>query len=300
MSVFENKNIRLASGERTGFAVYGAPDGDPVLALHGAPASRLMFDVANDVCRELGLTLYCPDRPGYGQSDPSPNVSINDRVDKLSEFVERLEFDKFAILGISGGGPFAVALAAQFQDRVRALGLVSPMGPVAECMQLEEGQDSSIHFGHRVFFLRLPQHPILLRTNARIAAAAFLAAPHTFAKGFVATLPKRDQDILREPIVGESFLRMTKEALRQGVDGAIADLNIFSEPWQVDYQKISAPTVVWQGTADHIVPISASHFLAKKIPRSEYLSIDGYGHFWIYGHVGDMFRKLRAVMGVDQ
>ncbi|MEZ5856961.1 MAG: hypothetical protein R3D67_20310 [Hyphomicrobiaceae bacterium] len=47
---------------------------------------------------------------------------------------------------------------------------------------------------------------------------------------------------------------MTREALRQGVDGALSDMAIYARPWQIDVAAVKTPAVLWQGTADHIVP----------------------------------------------
>src|SRR4026209_2833868 len=44
-----------------------------------------------------------------------------------------LGLDSFALMGVSGGGPHAMAAAASIPDRVALLALISPVGPIADC-----------------------------------------------------------------------------------------------------------------------------------------------------------------------
>ena len=276
----------------------------PVLALHGAPASRLMFDVADGAARELGLTLYCPERPGYGLTPAEEGETLRSRAADLERIADHLGLDRFAVLGISGGAPYAVALSARLGLRVTCLGLVSPMGPVAEYVALRRtgrlgANAARVSAGHRIFFLGLPKRKRVLKAQSVIGARAFKAAPRVFARLFAMSLSEADGEVLAQPHVQESLIRMTQEALRQGVSGGLADLAIFSQPWSLDYGEISAPSIVWQGTSDRIVPAAVSYWLAQQLPQVRLNKLEGAGHFWVYDHVGDVLHDIReAAVGV--
>ncbi len=295
----EDETIVLSDGRAFGLARYGAEAGLPVLALHGAPASRYMFDVADEAARELGITLYCPDRPGYGLTPMDEEPRLRSRVEAMEAIADALRLDRFAVLGISGGGPYAVGLAERLGSRITALGLVSPMGPVADLFETpgttaEEVKDA-IHRGHRWFFLNLPKHPLILKTQAQTASAAFKAAPKMFSRLFAKMLSEADGQVLSQPHVEASIIRMTQESLRQGPIGGLGDMSVFSRPWEVAFDDLKRPVCLWQGTADRIVPAPISFWLASRFQDCSVERIEGAGHFWVYDHVPEVLGRLKTM-----
>lgn len=290
----------LPDGRRFGLAKYGACDGLPVLALHGAPASRLMFDVTDEAAKRLGLRLYCPDRPGYGLTPPDDEPSLDSRVGDLEKIVDALSLRRFMVLGVSGGGPYAVALAARLGSRVSGLGLVSPLGPVAHFQAAQAaGRIADDHEqmsrGHHIFFLDLPKHRSVLAFQAGLSARVFRAAPHLFARLFAWSLSAADSKVLQQAHVQESIISMTLEALRQGVDGGLSDLEVFSKPWPVSFEAITAPSILWQGTADWIVPAAVSVWLSGLIPNCRLERLEDCGHFWVYDHIEEVLAALAGI-----
>ena len=51
----------------------------------------------------------------------------------MTVFADAVGLRRFALIGVSGGGPYAVAAAASMAERVALLALISPVGPIAEC-----------------------------------------------------------------------------------------------------------------------------------------------------------------------
>ena len=125
--------LRLADGRRIGYAEYGDPEGASVLAIHGTPGSRFMFALTDKAARERGLRIVAPERPGYGLSDYRRKDGLARAADDMSAFADALGLRRFAVIGVSGGGPYAVAAAAAMADRIALLALISPVGPIAEC-----------------------------------------------------------------------------------------------------------------------------------------------------------------------
>lgn len=288
----ESEILLTPSGVRHGIARYGLPGGLPVLCFHGAPASRIMFDVADGAARTLGLELICPDRPGYGLTPPDRRATLETRTDRHVELVTALGLNRFHLLGVSGGGPYAVALAERLPQRVAGVALVSPIGPVADC---SPGMLGTLHPFQRWFFTSLPARRRLLRIQGRLGAAAFNAAPISFSRMFARSLGAADRAVLTQRHVEASLIRMTKEALRQGAEAAVRDLQIYSRPWNVDFSAVSSPVVLWQGTSDRIVPPAVSLALADRLPRCQAVRLPMQGHFWIYDHAEDVLARLKAL-----
>ena len=130
----DNKNtsqqIKLQDGRMLGYAEYGSPGGIPVFYFHGFPSSRLDWQLINDdnLLSELNVRVIAPDRPGYGLSDYQRSRKMVDWPEDVIELANSLNIDSFAVLGISGGGPYAASCAFVIQDRLVKTGIVCGMG----------------------------------------------------------------------------------------------------------------------------------------------------------------------------
>jgi pimeloyl-ACP methyl ester carboxylesterase len=80
---------------------------------------------------EANARIIAADRPGYGLSGFERGRRMLDWPVDVSALVDALQFDRFAVLGISGGGPYAAACAFKIPGRLAAAGVVSGMGPPA-------------------------------------------------------------------------------------------------------------------------------------------------------------------------
>lgn len=287
--------VRLPGGQRVSYAVFGAAGGLPVVALHGAPSSRLMYRAADQAAHAAGLCLYAPDRPGYGGTSDGLPATLEARTDWLEALVDTLGLEHFTLLAVSGGAPYAVALAERLPGRVDGLALVSPMGPVADYVATAVGTREPIPFLQRRFFLHLPRRRWLVEPAAEAAGLIYRNLPWIVAGMVPRVLSPADAPILMRPEVRRAMQEMTSEGFRQGGRGGIADLEIFSSRWHVAYERITAPAVLWQGTADRIVPPAASLHLASQLPRCQLIRIEGAGHFWIFDHIPEVVAAVRAL-----
>lgn len=287
--------ITLGDGRRVGLRSYGDPNGCPVLALHGAPACGMMYALADTESRRHGLLLLAPDRPGYGLTPADHNPTLHSSTDWHVGIADALGLERFAILAISGGGPYGVALASRVGPRATALALVSPMGPVADYAATAEARTTRIPFLQRRFFLHLPRR-FFFPALGRFAVGIYTSG----TRGLLGNIPRLigdpDSAILDKPGVREVMVAMTREAFRNGASGGIADMQIFAEPWGIDFAAITAPSTLWQGTRDRIVPVPAALYLARLIPGCRLVRLDGDGHFWVFDHVDDICAALRRMI----
>jgi pimeloyl-ACP methyl ester carboxylesterase len=129
--------LELDCGRKVCVAEYGARDGFPVIALHGTPGSRLKYAVADGTAASLGLRLISPDRWGYGGTDAHPDPSLATYAQDVDFIAGLLGLGRFGVIGISGGGPYAVAAAARLGSRITRLALVAPVGSIAETPRRE-------------------------------------------------------------------------------------------------------------------------------------------------------------------
>ncbi len=294
--VRDSQVVALADGGTAGFAEYGAPDGRPVLAMHGAPACRLMFAAADLAAKAQGLRIFAPDRPGYGLTPSNVGATLAERTLWLRSVVDALGLDRFAVLAVSGGSPYAVSLAASLKDRITALALVSPMGPVADYADSPDAALDPVSFMHDRFFMHMPYRTWLTHPLGDLSAWMFRHGPEMFTGLLPKLATSADARILSRSDVAERMRAMTLEAFRQGGSGGTADLEIFGRPWAVDLSAITTPAIVWQGTDDHVVPPQAARWLARQLPNCRLHNLEGAGHFWVFEHVDEVVSDLNALM----
>lgn len=285
----EARAHRLSDGRRVGYADYGDPDGFPVLAFHGTPGSRLMFRLADRSAAQKGLRLIAPDRPGYGLSCFSERGGTQPVVEDMSALADALGIDGFAVVGMSGGGPYAAACTVALPERVRAAALVSPVGLIAEV-----ARERGLTPRHRAVFQTLAGSDRLSRAAFRLLRFLLSRAPGLTHRGIVGLAAPSDGPILRRPEVRDDLIDGFGEGLRPGVAGAARDLRLFGDDWAFDPALIAAPCRVWQGDADVTVPPEAAERLAGRIPGCELRMIAGAGHYWIYDHFADVLDWVAA------
>ena len=123
--------VRLADGRRLAFTEYGSPGGFPIIYLHGAIGSPLKrngeLDLATD---ELGLRLIFVQRPGFGDSDQQPGRTLLLFPADLEQLANALGVERFGVVGVSAGGPYAVACARRLPKRITAAAAVSSLSPL--------------------------------------------------------------------------------------------------------------------------------------------------------------------------
>ena len=71
--------FQTPDGRELAYALWGDPDGFPILVLHGTPGCRLERWPDEDVYRRLGVCLVTHDRAGYGQSTRRPGGAWSTR-----------------------------------------------------------------------------------------------------------------------------------------------------------------------------------------------------------------------------
>lgn len=273
-SAAADRTIALGGGRVMTLREYGDPAGVPVIALHGTPASRLMYSAAKSAGR-FGLRLIAPDRWGYGGTSAHPAPTLPAFVADMDRVLEALRIERFALLGVSGGGPYASALGALRPDRVTALALVAPVGPIAGV------PDVKLNPFHRLAFTVLPHVPGVLRLAFNAFRRGLARSPSRAIDIAMLRAPAADQRVLANREVRQRFIAMFIEGLRPGVDGALIDMQIFSGRWNVPLQKISAAAALWISADDDSVPVDAALRLAAAIPGCRLTELHGGGHLWV-------------------
>ena len=123
-----DERIELGDGRRLWYLDEGESHAVPVVFCHGSPSSRLAaVDHVHRVV-DRGGRIIAPDRPGLGHSDPEPGRSLASWAGDVADLMNVLGIARFRVLAVSGGGPYALALAWALPDRVERVALLSSPG----------------------------------------------------------------------------------------------------------------------------------------------------------------------------
>lgn len=291
----EPEQFILPDGRRLSYRSYGATSGRPVIALHGTPGFGLKFGFAASAAHAQGITLICPDRWGYGQSDAPPrkSQSLVGYGEDIEHLADAKNFDDFALIGVSGGGPFAVGAAAHLQDRVTALGLIAPVGPIV--WERDDGGQgvASMTAFHHFCFRALPRIPGAVETLFAGFGVVSRRLPNLAMAVATARAAPADRELMRDEAERRCQAKVFGGGLMGGATGPGMDLRLFSQPWQIDFEKVSAATQIWQGLDDRNVPVSASERLAQIIPGAGFTAIEKAGHCWVAKNISTVLSWLK-------
>jgi pimeloyl-ACP methyl ester carboxylesterase len=268
-----SKQFTLSDGRRIGYAEFGAPGGRPILYCHGFPASRLDARLGHGAAVRLGLRLIAPDRPGYGLSDYQPGRRISDWPRDMLALADGLSLDRFAVLGISGGGPYAVACAAALADRITAVGIACGLGRVDL-----PGNSARMNPFARFSFALALRAPRLSRLLNRALAPALRDSPRWMLRLLSSRLPPADRKVLTDAGTFAIFADAFREGFRQGGRGAALDLTLLARPWEAALESIRVPFYLWHGEQDTTVPVEMGRWLARSVPgcRASFFPEDGH------------------------
>lgn len=279
----------VAEGRVLGWAEYGHPDGDPLLWFHGTPGARTQVPPSiHDAALQRGFRVIAVERPGTGVSTDHRYHRIVDFAGDVEVLADDLGLRRFGVVGLSGGGPYTLAVAHELPERVVVATLLGGMGPT-------RGPDAVwsytriMRFGAPVFeVLRTPVGAVL----GTVVDVLTPVADPAFSM-YIALLGFADKPVLRDPQFRAMFLQ---DLIRAGELRSVAhDFALFSRHWGFALDEVTPPVIVWQGLADTIVPPSHGHHQAARLPRGELRVRPGEGHFAGFADVVTVLDRIREV-----
>jgi pimeloyl-ACP methyl ester carboxylesterase len=276
MSIKSQNNITLSDGRKLGFAVYGDRQGKTVFYFHGFPGSRLEAKLAEKIALDTHVRFIGIDRPGYGLSSFKPGRTFIDWTGDVVQLADALGIDRFSILGVSGGGPYAAACACKIPDRLDAVGIICGMGPID--------------------FPGLMQNmPWIYRQGLRLAGyfPEIATTMYPFPAFFLQNYPERMLSILSGKVTESDKIALKnkdlttvlstsfREAFRQSLRWPAEDVVLYSRPWGFRLQDIRIQVHLWHGEKDWIVPPQMARYMACNIPDCRATFYPDEGHFSI-------------------
>lgn len=280
----QNRTLLLPDGRELGFTEYGNPEGTPLVYNHGFTSSHREWETLADPVASAGLDVrvIAVDRPGIGNSTHDPDRTIGSWAKDVAALADSLAIDRFAVMGVSGGGPYALSVAAGLGDRISRCGVVVGMGP--------------LEAGIRGFSMIMPAvHRRVRSAFFEFAAFGVNRRPASYVKNMRRVVSTPDRDAMRVERVRSGFLHAAVGGFAQGSVGAATDGELYGRPWDFDLGAIVADTYLWYGERDVVVVPGVGDYLQRKMPNSHLETWSDEGHVsWMVDRGTDVVRTLVA------
>ena len=214
----------------------------------------------SDVMSQLQETAHCiaPDLPGFGDSDPIADPTIEAVAGVIAEMIRQLDLQRYSLIGHSMGGKVALALAATQPPGLQSLILLAPSPPTPEPIADSErsrllktygNRSAAEETAHKITAQALSEAAFeqVIQDNLRTSQAAWQAWLECGSQQDISSA----MAAIKVPvlvIVGAEDAVIPQSLLQREVVDTIADVQLVVVP-----------------NAGHLLPIEAPEAIAKLI-----------------------------------
>lgn len=297
----DSDTLTLPSGRALAWKLYGgttkaggAEKPGTVFYFHGYPGCSVEATlIPAEQLQKSNIRCIAPDRPGMNMSTHYDERRILDWPTDVLAIADHLNISQFFVLGVSGGGPYALACAHSIpRDRLRGVAVVSGMYPTTFST---EGM--------------LPELKVLLAAGAwlpRFVTSAMLDLSMGRAgrdkdpkvlEGAVDKAmegrPEAERIVWKNERVRFAAIESVRGAFRQGGRPAATELMILCD-WGFQLEEIAGEGVrIWHGKLDRNVPFCMAEQAAELMPEAKTHFLENEGHLSLSAnHISNILADL--------
>lgn len=277
--------LALPDGRVLAYTDLGVADGPLAFYFHGAPSSRLDLVPLDRELAERGVRVVSPDRPGYGGSSPQPGRQLHDWPADVAALADHLGRDRFAVVGLSSGGPYVVACAALLPERVVAAAVIAGVTDVSWPGYFDDYGELWID---------------VMRAGGEADAERWcdehLGPDGSKLMDHDLQLCPADEAFLADAELGQGLQASMHQAFRQGTGGFAQDLTIENRPWAFDPAAITVPVRILHGEDDSIIPLGHSRHTAEVVAGATLDVLPNHGHLSMCRELPRVIEELVAAL----
>ena len=291
-------SVVLRDGRRLAYLAVGPADGLLVLYLHGAIGSPQTVGAELEaVVRDLGIRYVMVSRPGFGGSDPLPGRTLLSFAQDVAQLADALGRTRFAVVGVSAGGPYALACAHELPDRVQVAAVVS-------CLTVRGCATTGLPAAARAGLRAVRAQPRACAAGGDALLGLARRHPQLVARVIREGAPAADRHGLDESGARELAASRFLAAARGGVGGMIDDYVLCGRPWGFAPAAIRPLVQLWHGMQDALVPVDDAILLAAALPNVQTALDPDEGHFFyrrrLHEILGDVAGATMSASRADQ
>lgn len=268
--MMELQTVETSHGPST-YWIEPKTDGVPLIYHHGMPSAGQPNPILRNAARAAGFRLIQIVRPGYGTSSVNAGYTVADVARRSADLALSMS-DRFAVIGLSAGGPFSLATAAAGGDRVIGAGVIAGLGPLREDIFETEEERAEVE-----------QYIALTQDRAQV-----IAALQPEVDSMLADLDAGLVD-MQAKATGQDALSLTPERLKViedslrwtfsvSIDGYVDDVIAVFAEWGFDLGQVRCPVSLHYGTADNVVKPMEGQAYARLLPKADLYLHQDHGH----------------------
>jgi non-heme chloroperoxidase len=256
---------------------YGS--GQPVVLIHGYPLSGASWEKQLPVLLEAGYRVITYDRRGFGKSSqPATGYNYDTFAEDLHKLVTHLKLHDFTLVGFPmGGGEVARYLGKYGSKGVSRAVIISGVPPyLLKTADNPEGVDDSVFAGIQ---------------------NAVAADRYAFFTGFFQNFYNTDV-FLGKRVSEQAIQASWNIAASASATASFKCVQTWHEDFRDDLARIDVPTLVIQGDADRILPVSATgRRTAKLIKGAREVVVKDGPHCITWTHAEEVNAELLSFLG---
>ncbi|CAG7564274.1 unnamed protein product [Fusarium equiseti] len=292
----------LSDGRKVAYAIYGIQDNNAptTFYFHGFPGSHHEGIVTHAPALKHGLRIITPSRPGYSDSTFQQNRRLLDYPKDITELADLLSVKRFTVLGVSGGGPYAIACLKEI-PRERLIGICTMAG----CMPVEFGTGGMLAMG-RLMFIIAPYATTPLGwlvDKALGTTARDVEHPEKLEdmmdKDMKARSPSDAQAWTENKDLRRALIDSTRNSMKQGGYATAWEANILGSDWGFKLDDVNVEKgemILWHGDQDINVPLRVSERAVELLPQAELKVMKGDSHLSLVGRVEEVVVALKGML----
>jgi pimeloyl-ACP methyl ester carboxylesterase len=284
--------VRLRDGRAIGVASVEPRDGRPIIHCHGSGSSRLEVTLLASAATEAGVWLIGLDRPGVGYSDPQPGARLLDWPTDVTAVADQLGIERFAVEGVSAGGPYALACAYAFPQRLIACDLISTIAP-PDMMRKAGTRSMGVTWA---LGTRFPRLVLAYARFVQRLSGSDEATTERYLARYASQLGPGDQALLAVSEIRTSVARAMAESFRRGGAGNLETVLLAIQPWGFEPARVPFERLYLRHGEQHrIAPVAAARLLAQAVPHCTATFYPNEGHFsTVVNHAREIWQVLTA------
>ncbi|KAL7136605.1 hypothetical protein ABFS83_10G040800 [Erythranthe nasuta] len=297
-----------------------------VIVPHVFLSSRFagILGIKVSLLEEFGVRLIGYDLPGFGESDPHSNRSLDSSALDMSHLADSVGINgKFWVLGYSSGSLHAWAALKYIPDKIAGAAMLAPLvNPYDSSMTREEISSTWRNWTRRrrLLFYLARKFPKFLNY---FYSRTFLSGKHgRIDKWLSLLLGKKDKDLIETSAFEKIWQRDVEESVRQNnpkpfIEEAmlqvsnwgfsLVDLQVQRKcpkkgifPWlqfmytqpECELTGYLGPIHIWQGMDDTVVPPSMTDYVGRVLPTANVHRLPEEGHFSYFSLCNECHREI--------
>jgi pimeloyl-ACP methyl ester carboxylesterase len=253
--------------------------GQPVVLIHGYPLSGASWEKQVPVLLDAGYRVITYDRRGFGKSSqPTVGYDYDTFAEDLRKLLAHLKLSDFTLVGFSMGGGEVARYFGKYGSRGASKAvIISGVPPyLLKTADNPEGLDASVFDGIE-----------------KAVAGDRYAFFTSFFQNFYNT------DVLLGKRVSEQVVQASWNiAASASATASLVCVPTWHEDFREDLARVDVPTLVIQGDADRVLPITATGLrTAKLIKGARQLIVKDGPHCIPWTHAEEVNAGLLSFLG---